>query len=104
MGQAGFFATEACYSVITKFVYLQSRDTSVCNVLSTQFDEGIQCDNPATVVGRTKMTIFDTWGPIYKISYDNLMLTLTIMPKLRSTYNIRLIYKTSYNYRKTNLR
>ena len=31
--------------------------------------------------------------PIYKISYDN----LTIMPKLRSTYDERLIYKTSYN-------
>jgi len=71
-----FFATEACYSVITKFGYLQSRDISVCNALSTQFDEGTQCDNPAAVVGRTKMTIFDTWGPIYKISYDNLMLIL----------------------------
>ena len=32
-------------------------------------------------------------GPIYKISYDN----LTIMQKLRSTYDGRLIYKTSYN-------
>jgi len=37
-----------------------------------------------------------TWGPIYKISYDN----LTIMPKLRSTYDGRLIYKTSYEGRK----
>jgi len=35
----------------------------------------------------------DTWGLIYKISYDN----LTIMPKLRSTYDVRLIYKTSYS-------
>ena len=35
----------------------------------------------------------ETWGPIYKISYDN----LTIMPKLRSTYDRCLIYKTSYN-------
>ena len=34
----------------------------------------------------------ETRGPIYKISYDN----LTIMPKLRSTYDERLIYKTSY--------
>ena len=33
------------------------------------------------------------WGPIYKIFHDN----LTIMPKLRSTYDGRLIYKTSYN-------
>jgi len=33
------------------------------------------------------------WGPIYKTSDDN----LTIMPKLRSTYDGRLIYKTSYN-------
>jgi len=33
------------------------------------------------------------WGPIYKISYDY----LTIMPKLRSTYDGRLIYKISYN-------
>ena len=32
------------------------------------------------------------WGLIYKISYDN----LTIMPKLRSTYDRSLIYKTSY--------
>jgi len=30
--------------------------------------------------------------PIYKISYDN----LTIMPKLRLTYDERLIYKTAY--------
>jgi len=29
------------------------------------------------------------WGQIYKISYDN----LTIIPKLRSTYDGRLIYK-----------
>ena len=34
-----------------------------------------------------------TWGPIYQISYDN----LTIMPKLRSTYDGCLIYKTSYS-------
>jgi len=34
-----------------------------------------------------------TWGPIYKISYDY----LTIMPKLRSTYDGCLIYKTTYN-------
>ena len=33
------------------------------------------------------------WGPIYKISYDY----LTIMPKLRSTYDGRLIYKITYN-------
>jgi len=33
-----------------------------------------------------------TWGLIYKISYDN----LTIMLKLRSTYDGRLIYKTSH--------
>jgi len=38
----------------------------------------------------------DTRGPIYKISYDN----LTIMPKLRSTYDGHLIYKTSYEGRK----
>jgi len=40
------------------------------------------------------------WGPIYKISYDN----LTIMPKLRSTYDERLIYKTSCEGRKAILR
>ena len=33
-----------------------------------------------------------TRGRIYKISYDN----LTIMPQLRSTYDGRLICKTSY--------
>jgi len=32
-------------------------------------------------------------GLIYKISYDN----LTIMPKLRPTYDGRLIHKTAYN-------
>ena len=41
-----------------------------------------------------------TWGTIYKISYDY----LTIMPKLRSTYDGRLIYKTSYEGRKAFLR
>ena len=40
------------------------------------------------------------WDTIYKISYDN----LTIMPKLRSTYNGRLIYKTSYEEHKAFLR
>jgi len=39
-------------------------------------------------------------GPIYKISYDN----LTIMPKLRSTYDGRLIYKTSRKGRKAVVR
>jgi len=41
-----------------------------------------------------------SWGPIFKISYDN----LTIMPKLRSTYDGRLIYKTSYEGLKAFLR
>jgi len=36
---------------------------------------------------------------IERQSCDN----LTIMPKLRSTYDGRLIYKTSYDYRKINL-
>jgi len=40
------------------------------------------------------------WDPIYKISYNN----LTIMPKLRSTYDGRLIYKTSYEEHKAFLR
>ena len=35
-------------------------------------------------------------GPIYKTSYDN----LTIMPKLQSTYDRRLIYKTPYEEHK----
>jgi len=39
-------------------------------------------------------------GPIYKISYDY----LTIMPKLRSTYNGRLIYCTAYEECKAFLR
>ena len=38
----------------------------------------------------------DFRGPIYKITYDY----LTIMRKLRSTYDGRLIYKTSYEGRK----
>ena len=40
------------------------------------------------------------WGPIYKISSDNLMIYLTIMPKLRSTYDRRVIYKTFHKRRK----
>jgi len=44
------------------------------------------------------------WGPIYKKilrqSYDY----LTIMQKLRSTYDGRLIYKTSHEERKAFLR
>ena len=39
-------------------------------------------------------------GPIYKISYDY----LTIMARLRSTYDRRLIHKTSYEGRKAFLR
>jgi len=38
---------------------------------------------------------FANRGPIYKISHDS----LTIMPKLRSAYDRRLIYKTSYEER-----
>ena len=33
------------------------------------------------------------WGPIYKISYDLSYDYLTIMPKSRSTYDGRIIYK-----------
>ena len=46
---------------------------------------------PYTFMRRQKGNRSRSWGPIYKISYDN----LTIMPKLRSTYDGRLIYKTS---------
>ena len=54
---------------------------------------------------RQRMTPCDsihihTTGPIYKISYDN----LTIIPKLRSTYDGHLIYKTSCEGRKDFLR
>jgi len=45
--------------------------------------------------------MFVVRGPIYKKkSYDN----LTTTPKLRSTYDGRLIYKTSYKERKASLR
>ena len=40
------------------------------------------------------------WGLINKISYDSLNDYLTIMPKLRSTYDGRLIYETSHEGRK----
>jgi len=40
--------------------------------------------------------ILDFWGSIYKISDDN----LTIMPRLRSTHDVSLIYETSYEGRK----
>jgi len=40
------------------------------------------------------------WGLINKISYDSLNDYLTIMPKLRSSYDGRLIYKTSHEGRK----
>ena len=52
--------------------------------------------NAVTAKGQTR-------GPIYKISYDNLTIDyLAIMPKLRlrSTYDGRLIYKSSYEGRK----
>ena len=39
-------------------------------------------------------------GPIYKISYDYLM----IMPKLQSTYNGRWVYNTSYGGHKADFR
>jgi len=55
---------------------------------------------PYTFMRRQKGNRSRSWGPIYKISYDNLM----IMPKLRSTYDGRLIYKTSYEGRKAFLR
>ena len=49
-------------------------------------------------------TNWPSWGAIYKNilrqSYDY----LTIIPKLRSTYDGRLIYKTSYEERKDFLR
>ena len=37
-------------------------------------------------------TLQKTRGLIYKISYDNLTIVLVVMPKLRRTYNGRLIY------------
>ena len=40
-----------------------------------------------------------TWGLVYKIFYNNLM----IMSKLRLTYDKLVIYKTSYDCRKRNL-
>ena len=39
---------------------------------------------------KQKQNVRKNWGPIYRIFYDNLM------PKLRSTYDRRLIYNTSY--------
>jgi len=44
--------------------------------------------------------IFFTSGLIYKMSYDY----LTIVPKLRSTYAVHLIYETYYEGRKVFLR
>jgi len=46
-----------------------------------------------TIVTLTFEGVLLSRGPIYKIYYDY----LTIMPKLRSTYDGRLIYKTAYN-------
>ena len=46
-----------------------------------------------TIVTLTFEGVLLSRGPIYKISYDY----LTIMPKLRSTYDGRVIYKTAYN-------
>jgi len=49
---------------------------------------------------RMDLHLVQTRGPIYKICYDYLM----IMPKLRSTHDGRLIYKTSYEGHKAFLR
>jgi len=48
--------------------------------------------NMLITTGLAKSRLLDFRGPIYKMSYDN----LTIMPKLRLTYDGRQIYKTSY--------
>jgi len=44
------------------------------------------------------------WVPIYKNILRQCYDYLTIMPKLRSTYDERVIYKTSYEGRKASLR
>ena len=53
----------------------------------------------ASVCLSVRSLISETRGPIYKISYDN----LTIMPKLRPTYDGRPIFEASYDYHKINL-
>jgi len=65
----------------------------------------IHTDTCATLVSQSVSQFIvirqlEGWGPIYKISYDY----HTIMPKLRSTYDGRLIYKTSCEGRKAFLR
>jgi len=47
-----------------------------------------------------KADILASRGPIYKKSYDN----LTIMVKLRSTYDGHVIYETTHEERKAFLR
>ena len=51
-----------------------------------QFTDPVQ---PFTAVRKLS---FKSWGLVYKISNDN----LTIILKLRSTYNGRIIYKIFY--------
>jgi len=56
---------------------------------------------PVQVYCSLRIENLPTQALIYKISYDN---RLTIMPKLRSTYDTRLIYKTTYEGRSAFLR
>jgi len=50
--------------------------------------------------GKINSVLQNACGLIYKISYNN----FTMMPKLRSTYDRRVIYKTTYEERKAFLR
>ena len=79
---------------------------TLCHAISVKFIAHIHSsvqDN-STDVGLTQRTVRILLGPdlqnILRQSYDY----LTIMPKLRSTYDGRLIYKTSYEGRKALLR
>jgi len=75
---------------------------SVCSGHGTCLGRHCQCDTGVCLQKSLRCITFINHGPdsgdqIYKNilrrSYDY----LTIMPKLRSTYDGRLIYKTSYN-------
>jgi len=62
------------------------------NILGLQNPQCQDWENQSGTAIRDTDVCQNIKGPIYTISYDN----LTIMPKLRSSYNGRLIYQTSY--------
>jgi len=75
------------------------RDAALGLMNHALYGKGGTSAGRGTLVIHYRPTLY-TWGPIYKISDDNLNDYLTIMPKLQLTYDGRLVCKTSHEERK----